>query len=169
MNPRLIKAYEYYNVVVRSAVMGLAYIAGTAVCVMVAVTCVDVVLRRLGSPLHGALDIVTIAGTIAIGGAMPYTTAVKGHVSIEYFFHKLSRKGRIVVDTFSRLIGITLFIYLTRQFAQYGTILRASGRVMPTLQTPVFWMPYMLSVCCALVTLVILHNMLHPNRKMVKP
>ena len=169
MKAQLIKAYRWYNALVRAAVMPMAVVAGGAVCVMVAVTWTDVIMRRMGSPLHGALDIVTIAGTVAIGCSLPYTTAVKGHVSIEYFFHKLSRRGRIFVDTFSRLLGMTLFIYLTRQFAQYGASLRASGLVTPTLQAPVFWMPYLLSVCSGLVALVIVHNMLHPNREMIKP
>ena len=169
MHDTLLRIYAAYTAAVRWAVLLLAGLAGTAVCIMMLITCADVVLRGFGAPLSGALDIVTIAGSVAIGCALPYTTAVKGHVSIEYFFHKLSRKGRIVVDTFSRLIGITLFVFLTQQFVRYGASLRASGLVSPTLQAPLFWMPYLLAVCCGLVSLVILHNMIHPSRKIIEP
>ena len=49
--------------------------------------------------ITGALDLGKGCGALVIAGALPYTTAVKGHVAIEYFFHKLGRRGRIVVDT----------------------------------------------------------------------
>ena len=169
MKSRLNTVYAGYRACLRTVVMGMAYLAGTALCIMAVTTCLDVVLRKMGSPLPGALDIVTIAGAICIAGALPYTTAVKGHVSIEYFFHKLSRRGRIVVDTFARMLGMTLFVLLARQCALYGASMYRSGEVTPTLQVPMFWSLYVLSFSCAIVTLVILHNMLHPNREMIKP
>ena len=169
MISRLKTLYAGYLTCVRTLVMGMAYLAGMAVCVMAMTTCLDVVLRKLGSPLPGALDIVIIAGAIGIACALPYTTAVKGHVSIEYFFHKLSRRGRIVVDTFSRLLGMTLFVLLARQCALHGASMYRSGEVTPTLQVPMFWSLYVLSFSCGVVTLVIFHNMLHPNREMIKP
>jgi len=169
MKSHLKTLYAGYLACVRMIVMGMAYLAGGAVCIMAITTCLDVVLRKMGSPLPGALDIVTIAGAICISCALPYTTAVKGHVSIEYFFHKLSRRGRIAVDTFSRVLGMALFVFLARQCAHHGASMQRSGEVTPTLQVPMFWSLYVLSFSCAVVTLVIFHNMLHPNRAMIKP
>ncbi|MBN2307412.1 MAG: TRAP transporter small permease, partial [Candidatus Hydrogenedentes bacterium] len=99
----------------------------------------------------------------------PYTTAVKGHVAIEYFFLKLSRRGRIIVDTVCRSIGIVLFSFLTWKSVHYGSALKASGQVTPTLQVPVFWVPYVIALSCGVVVLVILHNLLHPGKEMIKP
>ena len=53
---------------------------------MMLVTCVDIVLRKLGHPFPGAYDITKMAAAVTISCALPYTTAVKGHVAVEFFF-----------------------------------------------------------------------------------
>lgn len=162
-------AGRVYVLSVTLLVRALAGLAGLGVLVMTAVTCVDVLLRRLGRPLTGAYDVVCLASAVTIACALPYTTAVKGHVAIEYFFHKLRRSGRIVVDTLARLAGIALFAVLARQSVAYGQRLRQSGEMMPTLAVPLFWVPYLIAFCCAVVVLVIFHNLTHPGREMIKP
>jgi TRAP-type C4-dicarboxylate transport system permease small subunit len=112
---------------------------------------------------------VRISGTITIACALPYTTAVKGHVAIEYFFHKLSRRGRIAVDTVARLAAITLFAFLARESFLLGESFRESGQVTQTVEIPEFWVPYVVAVSCAVVVLVIIHNLLRPGREMIRP
>ena len=178
--------------VVRWAVFALAGIAGLAFVVMVAVTCTAVVLRAvlrwglveslltwagaLGAAHDvskwlqaGEVDIVKIAGGVAIACALPYTTAVKGHVAIEYFFHKLSRRGRIAVDTATRLAAMGLFGLLSWRCVRYGLDLRRSGEVTLTLEIPLFWIPHVMALCCATMVFVILYNLLHPGREFIKP
>lgn len=169
MTSSLRSLYAGYNACVRAVVMVMAYIAGAAVCVMMLTTCLDVILRRVYAPLPGALDIVTLASAICISCALPYTTAVKGHVSIEFFFHKLSRRNRIIVDTSWRLLAIALFVFMCRRCILYGNSMHRSGEVTLTLQVPVFWTLYVLAFACGVNALVVLHNMLHPNREMIKP
>ena len=160
---------EAYSRGVRALVYALAAVSGAGILAMMGVTCVDVVLRVFGRPLTGAFDIVKLAGAVTIASALPYTTAVKGHVAIEYFFHKLSRPWRIVVDTLARSVCIALFGFLAWQSIRYGAALRKSGQVTSTLQFPVFWVPYVIAFSCAVVALVILHNLLHPGKEMIKP
>jgi TRAP-type C4-dicarboxylate transport system permease small subunit len=160
---------DAYTAGVRGLVYVLAAAAGLGILAMMGVTCVDVVLRAIGSPLTGAYDIVKLAGALTIACALPYTTAVKGHVAIEYFFHKLSWRGRVVVDTLARLLGMALFSVLAWQSVRYGASLQRSGQVTLTLQLPVYWVPYVVAFSCGVVVLVILHNLLHPGREMIKP
>lgn len=61
---------------------------------MMVVTCLDVVLRVCGVPVKGAYDVVRVAGAVTIACALPMTTAMKGHVAIEYFFQRLNRRWR---------------------------------------------------------------------------
>lgn len=163
------RVWTVFWAVVRGLVLGLAGVSGLAVLVMIATTCTDVVLRLAGSAPTGANDIVRLARAAAIACAIPYTTAVKGHVAIEYFFHRLGRRGRIVVDTVARLLGMALFALLSWRTMTYGHQLRRVGQVSLTLEVPLFWVPYLLSLACALVVLVILHNLIHPGREMIKP
>lgn len=162
-------AIALYHRALRTSVQALAYVAGAGLMVMVLVTTVDVILRKLSLSLTGAYDVVRIAAVIAVAAALPYTTAIKGHVAIEFFFHKLGRRGRIMVDALMRLGGMALFGLLAWGCVDYGNSLREKGEVSMTLQLPVFWVPYVLAVSCALVVLVKLYHLTHPGKPMIKP
>ncbi len=147
----------------------LALLAGLAVLVMMLVTTADVILRRFNHPITGAVDIISILGAVAIACALPYTTAVKGHVAIEYFFHKLPNIGRIAVDTVLRLTAIGLFLLLAWACVAKGVRFWQTHLVSQTLELPLFWLPWLMAVSCLTVALVILYNLTHPGRTMLKP
>lgn len=155
--------------VVRVVVYALAGVAGLGVLAMMSVTCADVVLRIFDRSLTGAVDLVTLAGAVTIACALPYTTAVKGHVAVEYFFHKLGRRGRVVVDTLTRLLAIGMFAVVCRESIRYGGKLHANGEVTMTLDIPTFWVPYVIAFASGTVALVILGHLLHPGKELIKP
>ena len=74
---------ELYHRALRATVRGFSLVSCAALMVSVIVTAADVILRKFGHSLTGAYDIVKIAATIPVAGALPYTTAIKGHVAIE--------------------------------------------------------------------------------------
>ncbi len=158
-----------YTRLLRIVVYLLLAVAGLSVLAMMAITCADVILRLINRSFIGAYDLVKIAGALSLAAALPYTTAVKGHVAIEYFFHKFNRRGRIVIDTVLRLLGMALFVFFAWRSVAYGFDLHRNGQVSQTLQLPVFWLPFVIGFCCAVVVLVIGHNLIHPGREMIKP
>lgn len=161
---------ELYFKCLKALVYALVFVSGLCVFVMIGIICADVLLRELfDSPIKGTYDIVKIAGAVTLASALPYTTAVKGHVAIEYFFHKFNRTGRIIVDSLVRVMGIGLFAFLSWHSFVYGTELRQSEQVSQTLEMPIFWVPWIIGVCCVVVILVIVYNMIHPGREMIKP
>ncbi len=147
----------------------LGLIAAAGLVAMVLVTSLDVGLRVFHRSLTGAYDLVKIACALTVAAALPYTTAIKGHVAIEYFFHKLGPRGRVVVDVVMRLLGMGLFSILAWGSLQYGNSLKRSGEVSLTLQLPVFWVPYVLAASCGLVVLIKFYHLTHPGRPMIKP
>jgi len=161
--------YGRYVAWLRWTVHVLAAIAGLAIVAMILVTCVDVVGRRLGHPLKGTYDLVELLGAITITGALPYTTACRGHVAIEFFLQKLPRRGRIIVEAIMRGASIFMFVFLTWRFAEYGRELRASGQVTLTLQWPVFWLPWWMAVCSAVMIPVLVYLSMHPDKELMKP
>jgi len=158
-----------YVSLLRRIVTALGVVAGLAIVAMIVVTCVDVVGRLFSRPIKGAYDIVELLGAITIAGGLPYTTGCKGHVAIEFFWQRLSRRGRIIVDTFARLITISMFTFLTWRFVQYGTELRASGQGNATLGWPVFWLPWWMALCTGVMVLVILYHLMHPGKELMRP
>lgn len=162
-------ALAAYHKVLRFLVVALAVVAGCSVFAMMAVTCLDVILRAVAEPLTGTLDLVKVFGAIGIAGALPYTTAVKGHVAIEYFFMKLPPLAQIIVDTLVRLVGMALFGLFAWQSKEYGVRLYQTNSVTATLQMPVFWVPWVIAFSCGVVVLVILYNLTHPGKTMLRP
>lgn len=160
---------DLYHDALRKVVMALAYVACAALMVMVIVTSIEVVLRIFRTTMTGAYDIVRIAAGLTVAAALPYTTAIKGHVAIEYFFHKLGRRGRVVVDTLMRVSAMALFSLLAWGCVDYGNSLRAKGEVSMTLQLPIFWLPYVLAASCVLVVLIKVYHLTHPGHSLLKP
>jgi len=152
----------------RWLVLASGALAGAGVLAMIAVTCLDVVLRQFGHPLVGAYDLVRIAGGLTLACALPVTTAVKGHVAIEFFFHKLHRRGRIVVDSLMRLLQCGAFLIAARECARHGQKLLRSGEVTPTLQWPTFWVLWVLAGACFLTALVTLFHLVQPGRELIR-
>lgn len=157
--------------VLKLVIFALAAVSGAALMVMIGTICLDVVIRTrwINRPFIGAYDIVRITGAITLAAALPYTTAVKGHVAIEYFFHKLNRASRLVVDSLMRLLSIALFVFLGWRSILYGMDLRRTGQVTQTLQMPIFWLPWFIGLCSFVVALVILYHLLCPKRELIKP
>jgi len=160
---------DLYHQGLRALVSFLGLIAAAGLVVMVAVTSLDVALRVFHRSMTGAYDIVKIACALTVAAALPYTTAIKGHVAIEFFFHKLGPRGRVALDALMRLLGMGLFSLLAWGSVQYGNSLKRSGEVSLTLQLPVFWVPYVLAASCALVVLIKLYHLTHPGKPMIKP
>jgi TRAP-type C4-dicarboxylate transport system permease small subunit len=163
------RAYAAYLVGLKWVVMALAGVAGAGTLAIILVTCADVILRKLGHPLPGALDLVTVLGTVTLACALPYTTAVKGHVAIEFLYHKLGRLGRILTDTFIRLLILAFFAAMSWQCFALGLTLKAKGQVTPTLKLPEFWVPCVIAFACVMMVLVTIHHLCHPGKEMIKP
>ncbi len=155
----------------RAIVLGLAFVSGASVLAMIAVTCLDVILRLpfIGRSLTGAYDITKMAGALSLAAALPYTTACKGHIAIEYFALKLRPRGRRILDVGIDLLGMALFAFLAWRTVLYGVEMLRSGQVSQTLQCPIFWLPWAIGVCCGMVVLVLGHHLLHPDQEVVRP
>jgi TRAP-type C4-dicarboxylate transport system permease small subunit len=163
---RLVETFFTYT---RKLILVFAFAAGVAVLVMMSVTVADVVLRVFNVGIVGAYDIVRVAGVVAIACGLPYVTAVKGHIAIEFFYQNLNRIGRILVDTVFRFAALLLFGFLIYKCIYYGISLYTSGEVMPTLRIPVFWIPFLISFNLLLVFLAVFYHLLRPGKEMVKP
>jgi len=149
-------------------IVAFAYIAGISILMMMMITVVDVILRVFNVGITGAYDLVRACGVIAVAFALPYVTAVKGHIAIEFFYHKCDRKGRILLDIIFRLSSIFIFGGLTFYTFRYGLSLYFSGEVFPNLGLPVFWIPFVISLNSLLMMFVFAYHLYHPGKEYIK-
>jgi TRAP-type C4-dicarboxylate transport system permease small subunit len=155
--------------VLHALILSLGLVAGFGILGMMAVTCADIALRAFGQPIRGSYDLIRILSVLTLAGALPYTTAVKGHVAVEYFFHKLPAGWRLGVDSVMRLLMIGLLGLFAWQGITHGAKLQASGELMATLHLPVFWMPWVIALSCAVSALVVGYHLLAPGRALLRP
>ncbi|MDR1931274.1 MAG: TRAP transporter small permease [Spirochaetales bacterium] len=158
----------FFNLV-RAVILFFAFVSGAAIFVMIGVTVLDIFLRFFRSGITGAYDIVCLAGAVAVACALPYVTAVKGHIAIEFFYQKAGRTGRRILDSLFRLMLLTLFAFLAYRNIGYGLYLLSTGQVMLTLRVPIFWLPFLLSLIFALLLIVTFYHLIHPGKGMIKP
>jgi TRAP-type C4-dicarboxylate transport system permease small subunit len=153
-----------------TVVMALAWVSAAGVLFIILLTVVDVLSRRLlGRPVQGSMDLVQIAAAVSTACALPYTTAVKGHVAVEFLFQRLGRIGRVIVDTLARLLLMAFFSVLALALFRRGQTLQRAREVTLTLQIPTFWVLYVFALCCAVVVLIKIYHLFHPGREMIKP
>ena len=154
---------------IRRIIKAFAYIAGVSVLLMIGITVVDVVMRIFNSGITGAYDLVRALGAVSVACGLPYLTAVKGHIAIEFFYHKSSRAGRIVLDTIIRISSILVFSTLAYHTFTHGLSLFEKGEVFPNLGIPVFWIPIVISINSVLMIIVFIYHMIHPGKEYIKP
>jgi TRAP-type C4-dicarboxylate transport system permease small subunit len=128
----------------------LNIIAGIAVTVMMLLTVADVLLRAGGHPIIGTYEIVALLLALVIGFGIPQVSLDRGHVYMDFLLEKLSKKGKKVMNTITRLFCIIFFLPLGYNLFNVGARFHASGEVSATIKIPFYPVVYGVAVCCLL-------------------
>ncbi len=116
--------------------------AGTALMGVMILIGSDIVGRIFGYPVPGTYEIVSIAGGLIIGLALPATSKAKGHVSADLLTGRLPQKTRIYLAVVTRLMGILIFLLAGYGMIMMGIRLRVSGEVTAVLSLPFYYAAY---------------------------
>ncbi len=126
----------------------LNIIGGAALTFMMLLTVTDVLMRAGGHPIMGTYEIVALSLALVIGFGIPKVSLDRGHVYMEFLVQRFPRTARAVVNTFTRILCILLFVLMGYNLFTVGNEFHASGEVSSTLQIPFFPVPYGVGVCC---------------------
>jgi len=144
-------------------------IASAALVLMMVLSCADIFMRYLFSrPITGTYDVVGLSGAVLVSFALPYTMLKKGHVAVELLVQSLSRGKQLVIETFSHLLGISLFLVMVWQAILLSRDMKAAGEVTPTVHLPFYPIVYCMALCFFILSLAILVNLLHVWTKRAK-
>ncbi len=132
----------------------LNFFAGLALTGMMLLTVADVSLRAAGHPIIGTYEIVALSLAVVIGFGIPKVSLDKGHVYMEFLMEKLSPRGKDVMNTFTRLLVLMLFIFIGYNLLNVGAEFHASGEVSPTIKLPFYPVAYGVAICCFLECIV---------------
>jgi TRAP-type C4-dicarboxylate transport system permease small subunit len=130
-----------------------------AIVAMMLLVCVNVIARPLGRPLLGTFEMVEFLTGIAVAFALPFTTAINRHISVDLLTHRLSKQGQVVIDKIVSTISLGIFGLLTWQLFVYAIDLSRTGTVSATMRLPVAPIVYATGLCCGAVFLVLIANL----------
>ncbi len=136
----------------------LSHIGAVALTLMMGLTVCDVLLRAFGHPIMGTFEIVSQSLAIVIGFGIPKVSFDRGHVYMEFVTERLSTKGKAVLNTFTRVICILLFILISYNLIGVGNEFRLSGEVTSTIRLPFYPLAYCVGLCCFLQVFVFLYD-----------
>lgn len=138
----------------------LNWIAALALTFMMLLTVADVFMRAGGSPFIGTYEIVNILMGLVIGFGIPKVSLDRGHVSMEFLQQALSKKNQAILNTFTRILCIVLFVLIGYNLIGAGREFRLAGEVSPTMQLPFFPIAYGVGICCFIECLVFLFDII---------
>jgi TRAP-type C4-dicarboxylate transport system permease small subunit len=125
--------------------MWMEVVAGLALIgVMLLIGC-DIVGRIFGRPVPGAYEIVSLAGGLIIGLALPATSKANGHVSTDLLLAKLSETPKRILAVMTRFIGIAIFLCAGCGMVRMGVRLKLSCEVTAVLSFPFYYATYAIS------------------------
>ena len=137
----------------------LNVIAGCALTFMMLLTVTDVILRFFRMPIVGAYELVAFGGGIVVGFAVPLTSFKKGHIFVDFFILRFSRRTRNLFHLTTRLMGLGLFSVLGWNMIRMGMDMLHNGEVSMTLEMPFYPVVYGIGFACFVQCLVILVQM----------
>jgi len=144
--------------ILRSLSKVLNTIAGIAVTFMMFLTVADVLLRAGGHPIIGTFEIVSLLLALVIGFGVPQVSLDRGHVAMDFLVVKLSKKGKNVMNTVTRVLCLILFASIGYKLFSVGARFHASGEVSPTIMLPFYPVAYGVAVCCFLECCVLISD-----------
>lgn len=133
-------------------------IAAIALGFMILLTVADVILRYFKKPIIGTYEMVALSGAIIIGFSLPFTSMLKGHVNVDVLTQKLPPKGRKIIGSVTKCLGIILFLIIGWNLFILGMDFHKVGEVTPTRHLPIHPVLYGVGICCFFESLVLLVN-----------
>jgi TRAP-type C4-dicarboxylate transport system permease small subunit len=146
----------------------LRLIGGIAIVAMMLITCLDVTFRAFDHPIIWAVDLVALLALLALACPLPMTHMEGGHVGVDLLVMKLKPRTQECIDAITTLVSSVLFAIVAWQMWLYAAELASKGEVSMTVQIPMSPFIYLVSVCLAVLSLVIFVECVRHAGKVVK-
>lgn len=116
----------------------LAYIAMAMTFILMCITTVDVVMRKVStSSILGSYEMTEMGLVLIIALAVPYLQVAKGHVRVDIFVNKFPKRLQLFVDGLTLLASSVVMAIMV-----YALYLQAGSYVVSGANTSVIHIPY---------------------------
>jgi TRAP-type C4-dicarboxylate transport system permease small subunit len=107
----------------------------------------DIIGRAFGIPVPGTFEVVSFAGGLIIGLALPASQRANSQVKVELegLINMLPRKLRILLTAFTRIVGIVVSLLISYALMRMGKDYLVSREVTAVLKLPFYPIMYAMS------------------------
>lgn len=133
--------------------------AGVVLAFMIILTLCDVILRNLGYPITGSMEIIQYGGSIVFGFSIPYGTVLGAQVIVDVITQKLSPGKKRGIEIITRIVGILLFLFIAYNFFAYGLDVRRTGERTASFRIPYYPFSFALSFGFFLQSLTVFRDL----------
>ena len=144
---------------------GMREISCLSLAFIIAITLADVISRAIYKPITGTYELVSFAGAVTIGLALPITAWEKGHVFMEFIVDRLSARTQALFSVFTRILLTLLFFFIGVALYVVGTEMRTSGEIALSLKIPVYPIAYAVSIVCFFLSIIYIFEIVVIARK----
>ena len=149
------------EIVLRGAMGGLtrvlAIVGGAFLLVAIAITLVSVVGRYgFGAPVPGDYELVEITCAVGVFLFFPFTHAISGNITADFFTSGLSRRKQRLLDIANDLVFALVAALLTWRLFEGLAEKFASGETTILIRIPLWWAYSVAVLSMLLLTLVCL-------------
>jgi TRAP-type C4-dicarboxylate transport system permease small subunit len=135
-------------------------IAGFFLVVMILLTCANIFLRLIWTPIDGTFELMGFFGAVVTAFALGYTQMKRGHTGIDILVDQFSPEVQRILNGISYLICMAFFAIAGWQIAKWATTLWKTGEVTETLRIIFYPFTYALALGCFILSLVLLVDFL---------
>lgn len=134
----------------------LIWIAGLLLLLMILLTCANIFLRLVWTPIKGTFELMGFFGAVVTAFALGYTQMEKGHIAIDIVINQFPRPVQRALETVNHLVCMVFFGIAGWQLTKWGTNLMKTGEVTETLRIIFYPFTYGVALGCYGLALVML-------------
>ena len=134
----------------------LTWIAGFLLGGMILLTCANIFLRLVWTPVRGTYELMGYAGAVTIAFVIGYTQIEKGHIAVDILVKCFSVKVQKIISCINSAICLIFFFLAGWQIVKIGTNLMQTGETSETLRIVYYPFTYCVAIGCFLLALVML-------------
>jgi TRAP-type C4-dicarboxylate transport system permease small subunit len=138
----------------------LLVVGGITLAGMVLLTCSNIFLRSVWVPIKGTYELMGFFGAIVTAFALGYTQIKRGHVGIDMVVNQFSARTQRILNGINYFICMIFFALASCQIAKWATTLWETGEITETLRIIYFPFTYGVALGCAVLSLVLLTDLL---------
>lgn len=135
---------------------------------MMVLTVLDVILRKLGGAVMGAVEISELMLVVVAFFSFPYCLVLGRHIEIDVLTGRLSSRGKSASMAFGVLIGLVFFGAMMLGSVKFTIDAVEVAEISPILKIPLFPVKLLLMIGCFIFCLQLIASLVHHLRQMVE-